>query len=64
MFRGCLHGLALRDLRLPTDVIILSISRSGHMLISHGYTRLRMGDIVTVVGSDESLASVERRFDG
>jgi len=57
-----LHGVALRDVRLPADVIILSVKRGGHMLISHGYTRLRLGDLVTVVGSIESLENVTRRF--
>lgn len=57
-----LHGLFLRDLRLPPDVIILSIKRSGQMIISHGYTRLRIGDIVTLVGSIESLDNVTLRF--
>jgi len=57
-----LHGLFLRDLRLPPDVIILSIKRSGQMIISHGYTRLRLGDIVTLVGSIESLNNVSLRF--
>lgn len=58
-----LHGLALRDLRLPSDVIILSINRGGQMIISHGYTRLRLGDFVTLVGSRESLHNVTLRFD-
>jgi Trk K+ transport system NAD-binding subunit len=58
-----LHGIFLRDLRLPSDVIVLSIKRSGQMIISHGYTRLRLGDIVTLVGSIESLNNVTLRFD-
>lgn len=58
-----LHGVALRDLRLPADVIILSVTRGGHMIISHGYTRLRLGDIVSLVGSNESLENVTVRFD-
>ena len=53
-----IQGLALRDLRLPSDVIILSIKRKDQMIISHGYTRLRLGDIVTIVGSKESLEQV------
>ena len=57
-----LHGIALRDLHLPTDIIILSIRRAGQMLISHGYTRLRKGDMVTVVGSLDSLENVKLRF--
>ncbi len=56
------HGLPLRSLRLPPEVIILSIRRSGQMIISHGYTRLRIGDIVTMVGSNKSLDEVELKF--
>lgn len=58
-----LHGIPLRDLRLPSDVIILSIRRGGQMIISHGYTRLRIKDQVTVVGSNKSLDELTLRFD-
>lgn len=58
-----LHGIALRDLRFPSDIIILSVRRGGQMIISHGYTRLRLGDILTVVGSRESLENVSLRFE-
>nr|MDA3954849.1 NAD-binding protein [Bacteroidales bacterium] len=58
-----LHGIALRNLRLPHDVLILSVKRKGQMLISHGYTRLRMGDIVTMVGSTESLENLSLQFE-
>lgn len=57
-----MHGLALRSLRLPPEVIILSIRRSGQMIISHGYTRLRLGDIVTLVGSNKSLDELALKF--
>lgn len=58
------HGLTLRDLRLPSDVIILSVTRGDHPIISHGYTRLRLGDIVTMVGSNESLDEVRLNLQG
>ncbi|RMF87428.1 MAG: potassium transporter TrkA [Nitrospinota bacterium] len=58
-----LHGVALRDLRLPLDTLVLSIHRNGRMLISHGYTRLEVGDMVTIVGSVKSLDEVARRFE-
>lgn len=58
-----LHGLALRDLRLPADVIILSVTRDGHMIISHGYTRLRKGDLVTLVGSIKSIEEISLHFE-
>ena len=58
-----LHGIALRDLRLPISTLILSIRRHGQVLVSHGYTRLEVGDTVTLVGTPESLKEVELKFD-
>ncbi|VAW31051.1 hypothetical protein MNBD_CHLOROFLEXI01-4004, partial [hydrothermal vent metagenome] len=59
-----LHGVALRDLRLPLDVLILSIHRNGHTLVSRGHTQLHLGDKVTMVGPQEKLDEVTLRFDG
>ena len=59
-----MHALALRDLRLPQGVIILSIQRAGHSIISHGYTRLRLDDVVTLVGAVDDLNEVQFRFGG
>jgi len=58
-----LYGVALRDLRLPFDTIIMSIRRRGQMFIPHGYTPLEAGDLVTVVGSLKNLEEVALRFD-
>ncbi|MGL1888223.1 MAG: cation:proton antiporter [Reichenbachiella sp.] len=58
-----LHGIALRDFRMPADVLILSIHRGGQMIISHGFTRLRLGDMVTFVGSKDSLDEITLKFD-
>lgn len=57
-----LEGITLRDLRLPRDTLILSVSRDGNTIISHGYTQLKVGDKVTVVGSPQSVSQVSRRF--
>ena len=57
-----LHGITLRDLQLPMDVIVLSVSRRDQIIISHGYTRLRLGDVVTLVGSPDSLQQIAVRF--
>ncbi len=58
-----LFGVALRNLRLPSDVLVLSVKRKGQMIISHGYTRLRKDDVVTMVGSIESLNKVNLQFE-
>lgn len=59
-----LHSLRLRNLRLPSDVIVLSVKRRGNFIITHGYTRLRKGDVLTMVGSKESLSKVALKFEG
>jgi len=58
-----IRGLPLRDLKLPPDIIVLSIKRGGQMIISHGYTRLRLGDIITMVGSRKSLDAMTLRLE-
>jgi Trk K+ transport system NAD-binding subunit len=51
-------GRAIRDLRLPLDVLIISITRNNSTLISHGYTELEQGDWVSLLGSREGLDQV------
>jgi len=58
-----IRGLALRELRLPLDVLILSLRRGHSTLVSHGYTRLDLGDLVTVVGSPKSLDAVRLQME-
>ncbi len=58
-----IHGMTLRDLRFPTDIIVLSVVRKGQIIISHGYTRLRLGDIVTLVGTVQSLENVRIKLE-
>ncbi len=58
-----IHGMRLRDLRLPSDILVLSIKRKGQLLVSHGYTRLRLGDTMTIIGSEKSLEDLKFKFD-
>ena len=58
-----IHGMRLRELRLPSDIIILSVRRKGQIIISHGYTRLRLGDIITLVGRNKSLEDIMFKFE-
>ena len=57
-----LIALALCDLSLPVDTLVLSIFRDRASLICHGYTRLELGDRVTIVGSSASLEEVRLKF--
>ena len=58
-----IHGMRLRELRLPPDVLVLSVKRKGQLIVSHGYTRLRLGDIITMVGSEISLDELKFKFE-
>eukprot|EP01029_Cantina_marsupialis_P028698 TRINITY_DN777892_c0_g1_i1.p1 TRINITY_DN777892_c0_g1~~TRINITY_DN777892_c0_g1_i1.p1 ORF type:complete len:681 (+),score=45.40 TRINITY_DN777892_c0_g1_i1:203-2245(+) len=58
-----LHGIAIRDIQIPTDLIILATQRNQNTLISTGYTRLRLGDVLTVVGSTESIDKLRLKLE-
>ena len=63
MMNPLLHGKMIRDLRLPLDVLIMSVNRNGHMIISHGYTMIELGDRLTMVGSEKALQEVTLQFE-
>jgi Trk K+ transport system NAD-binding subunit/Kef-type K+ transport system membrane component KefB len=58
-----LHGVTLRNLQLPLDTLVLSVHRDHQILISHGYTELKLGDQVTIVGTPKSLEEVMLKFE-
>ena len=58
-----LHDIPLRDLRLPTDTLIVAVHRHENDIVSHGYTRLRLGDKITVIGSPESIKELQLKFE-
>ena len=51
-----LHGLFIRDLKLPLDLLVLSVTRDGKVVITHGFNRLRLGDHLTILGPPKSLS--------
>jgi Kef-type K+ transport system membrane component KefB/Trk K+ transport system NAD-binding subunit len=50
-----LDGKRVRHLQLSGDVLIVSISRDGELLIPHGNMRVHLGDHMTVLGGLEAL---------
>lgn len=58
-----LHDVAIRDLNLPPDVMLLSVHRGNSHLIPHGHTLLELGDRISVVGSPASLEKMELLFE-
>jgi Trk K+ transport system NAD-binding subunit/Kef-type K+ transport system membrane component KefB len=57
-----IHGMPLRDIRLPVDVLVLGITRDGASIVPHGHTILHLGDDITVMGHPDSLEEVTLRL--
>lgn len=57
-----IDGLLLRDLRLPTDVLCVDVTRDGNLILPNGYTRLRLHDEVTLMGAEDSLEEAVLRL--
>lgn len=55
-------GIPLQDMRVPVDILFLSIMRKGQSIVPHGRTVLHLNDEVTVVGSPQSLEEITLRF--
>jgi Trk K+ transport system NAD-binding subunit len=53
-----IHGLHMRDVILPDDVLVVAIKRDGHSIVPHGYTSLHLHDEVTLIGLASSLEEV------
>ena len=53
-----IHGVPLRDLRLPLDVLVLEVRRGDTTVLAQGSTVFRVGDEVTLVAEDDSLEEV------
>lgn len=57
-----LDGVRVRDLRLPADLLFLQMTRDGSTVVVSGLTVLRVGDEITVLGSEDSLADARVRL--
>ena len=56
--------LAVRDLRLPLDVAVLYVHRTGSMIPAKGTTLLRAGDRLTISGPTEALQQAAHKLEG
>lgn len=45
----------LRHVRLPGDALVLGLRRNGEILVPHGNTKLRQGDLLMLVGHQSAL---------
>ena len=59
-----LDGKRVRHLQLSGDLLIVSISREGELLIPHGNMHVQLGDQMTVLGSREGLQKAQSLLEG
>ena len=52
-------GQTLKDLRLPTGVLVLLIRRDDRFLVPRGNTRLEADDVLTLMGTPEAIRESE-----
>ncbi len=59
-----LHGVALQDVNLSLETLVLSVVRRGRQIVSHGFTRLEQGDHLLVMGDEKGLEDLRRIVEG
>ncbi|MEZ4767266.1 MAG: cation:proton antiporter [Caldilineales bacterium] len=59
-----LVGVAVRNLRLPGDYLVLSIRRRGELIVPHGNTVLQYGDRLTILGSNDRMRETRDWLEG
>ena len=57
-----LVDIPMRDIRFPTDVLVIRIKRGSHSIEPHGYTTFHRNDEVILMGKPESLREISNRL--
>ncbi|HIE44445.1 MAG TPA: Trk system potassium transporter TrkA [Candidatus Omnitrophica bacterium] len=53
-------GRPIKDLTLPEDILIASVLRDGNFLIPKGDDTLKKGDVITIIGSPDSIPQFQK----
>lgn len=56
-------GQLLRRVLLPGDALVMGLRRSGEVLVPHGDTRLKQGDLLMLIGHETSLQQAINQLD-
>ena len=62
LYNPLYDDMALREIVLPGDVLILSIRRAGEFIVPRGNTQLEYGDHLTLVGTFDHLHEARALF--
>ena len=50
-----LDGRPLHQIRIPGNALVMSIRRKGEVIVPHGNTTFRLGDVVMLVGGLDDI---------
>jgi len=53
--QGELIGKQLKEISLPSDVLVALIERGEHTFAPHGNTVLEVNDVMTIIGEPRSI---------
>jgi len=56
--KAAVIGKRVSEIQLPDNCLIVSIQRGRKMYIAHGYSTLEVGDLLTVITSEDSASAV------
>jgi Kef-type K+ transport system membrane component KefB/Trk K+ transport system NAD-binding subunit len=56
-------GRPLRQVRLPGDALVMGIRRKGEVIVPHGDTGFRLGDVVMLIGSPSDIREAQALFE-
>lgn len=57
-----LSGKNLSEIKIPADMVIVTITRSGHLIIPRGNTTIEDGDKITIIAKDSIIHSLNDVF--
>jgi Kef-type K+ transport system membrane component KefB/Trk K+ transport system NAD-binding subunit len=58
-----LAGRLLRQVRLPGNALVMGIRRKGEVIVPHGDTAFRLGDVVMLIGSPSDIREAQTLFE-
>jgi CPA2 family monovalent cation:H+ antiporter-2 len=56
-------GRPLRQVRLPGNALVMGIRRKGEVVVPHGDTAFRLGDVVMLIGSPSDIREAQTLFE-
>jgi trk system potassium uptake protein TrkA len=58
------RGKRIKDLSLPAECVFAAIYRGGKLIIPHGDTVIKSGDIIALIGKEDAIRKVVNLLKG